>query len=290
MSFEIKQEDPAYPGLLKEIHDPPKCLWAQGDCDFSGPMIAVVGARDCTAYGQKVAYEIAKALARAGVCVVSGLAYGIDTAAHQGALEGGGRTVAVLGCGIDQAYPARNQKLKEKIVRQGTVLSEFAPGVEAAPWTFPKRNRIVSGLSLGVVVVEAGLKSGSLITADFALQQGREVFAVPGPVTAAQSEGTNRLIQNGAKLVISVDDILDELGAHAQLCLPEVPTQDKDDGEDDENAKKILGLLRQGSKNMDDLLTESKIAIENISAVLVDLEIRGKIGSLPGGFFERKGM
>lgn len=291
MPVYIEIGDPNYPGLLKEIHDPPRRLWAQGDCDFSGTLIAVVGARDCTTYGEKVAYDLARALARAGVTVVSGLAYGIDTAAHRGALDGGGKTIAVLGCGIDQDYPARNRTLKEKISAQGTILSEFEPGTEAAPWTFPKRNRIVSGISRGVVVVEAGVKSGSLITADFALQQGRDVFAVPGPITSPQSEGANRLIQNGAKLVMSVQDILDELGSSAQLPLitrPMAPLEEDDS--EPEDAKKILRLLGNGSKHMDDLIAGSGIAVEKMSGVLVDLEIRGKIGSLPGGFFELKGM
>jgi DNA processing protein len=288
MFSEIMREDSRYPGLLREIHDPPRRLWVQGDCDFGGLLVAVVGARECTPYGEKATYELSRDLARAGVTVVSGLAYGIDTAAHKGALDGGGKTVAVLGCGIDLPYPARNQGLKEKIAANGTVVTEFAPGTEASPWTFPQRNRIISGLSRGVVVVEGGVKSGSLITADFALQQGREVFAVPGPITSPQSEGPNRLIQNGAKLVLSVADILDELGASAQLPLTDRPSSE-DDSESRE-ALTVLKLLNEGSKHMDDLIASSGIGVGTMSGLLVDLEIRGKVGSLPGGFFERKGI
>jgi DNA processing protein len=290
MSPEISREDPLYPDLLKQIHDPPGRLWVQGDSGFlsRGVLIAVVGARECTPYGEKVAYELARELARVGVTVVSGLAYGVDAAAHRGALDagdGGGGTVAVLGCGIDQMSPARNTDLKQRIAERGLVMTEFAPGTPSAPWTFPKRNRIISGISRGVVVVEAGLKSGSLITADFALQQGREVFAVPGPVTSPQSEGTNRLIQTGAKLVLSVQDILDELGGNIQVPSPS-PSPREEIPEPGEGGR-VLGLLKAGPRHMDDLIAESGIGVEKISCLLIDLEICGRINSLPGGFFER---
>lgn len=286
MIFEIEKGDPRYPGLLKEIHDPPRRLWVQGDSDFlsRGLLIAVVGARECTGYGKKAAYELSRELARAGATVVSGLAYGIDTAAHQGALDGGGKTVAVLGCGIDLPYPAGNVALKSKIAESGAVVSEFSPGTEAAPWTFPQRNRIISGISRGVVVVEAGLKSGSLITSDFALQQGREVFAVPGPITSTQSEGTNRLIQNGAKLVLGAKDVLDEFASGAQLSFPERLKSEETPEQGEAGA--VLQLLRQGPQHMDDLIATVDIGIEKMSALLVELEIRGKIRALPGGLYE----
>jgi DNA processing protein len=292
MTFEITPEDPNYPDSLKNIHDPPRRLWVLGDRDFSGLLVAVVGARECTPYGEKVAHDLARDLAAAGAVVVSGLAYGIDTAAHCGALDGGGRTIAVLGCGIDLPYPAGNVKLKERIAENGCVISEFAPGTEAAPWTFPKRNRIISGLSRGVVIVEAGLKSGSLITAELALQQGRDVFAVPGPVTSKQSEGTNRLIQNGAKLVLSARDILDEWDSNAQIRVfgeekggsPPAPKAPEPG-----DAGEVLKLLSGGPRHVDDLVASSGFNVTKMSGLLVDLEIRGRIRSLPGGLYEETG-
>lgn len=282
MVFEIFQGDPAYPDLLQQIHDPPRRLWVQGDRGFlKGPLVAVVGARECTPYGEKVAYEISKDLAQAGVTIVSGLAFGIDAAAHRGALDGKGRTVAVLGCGIDLMSPSQNTALKERIARDGAVVSEFPPGTQAAPWTFPKRNRIISGLSRGVVVVEAGLKSGSLITADFALEHGRDVFAVPGPVTSLQSAGTNRLIQNGAKLILSARDVLEELGSEG-LSSPNRPEHVSAEGDDGV----ILTLLNAGPRHVDDLVASSGLGVERISGLLIDLEIRGKIKALPGGLYE----
>ncbi|HEX5038127.1 MAG TPA: DNA-processing protein DprA [bacterium] len=284
MTFELITEDPRYPDLLKNIHDPPRRLWVQGDCDFlsRGLLVAVVGARECTPYGEKMAYDLARGLAEKGVTVISGLAYGIDTAAHRGALDGGGKTVAVLGCGIDLPYPAGNVPLKAKIAENGAVLSELKPGTEAAPWTFPQRNRIISGLSRGVVVVEAGIKSGSLITAELALQQGRDVFAVPGPVTSKASEGTNKLIQNGAKLVTCVADVLDEWGLSDQVkpfARRQILAETGDAGE-------ILKLLTEGPRHFDDLIAGSGIGVEKLSGLLVDLEIRGKIRALPGGRYE----
>lgn len=284
MTFELIPEDPRYPDLLKNIHDPPRRLWVQGDCDFltRGLLVAVVGARDCTPYGEKVAYDLARALAEKGATIVSGLAYGIDTAAHRGALDAGGKTIAVLGCGIDLPYPAGNVPLKAKIAENGAVVSELKPGTEAAPWTFPQRNRIISGLSRGVVVVEAGIKSGSLITAELALQQGRDVFAVPGPIHSKQSEGTNRLIQNGAKLVASAADVLDEWGLNDQVKMPFRKKVVAETGE----AGEILRLLGEGPLHFDDLISNSGIGIEKLSGLLVDLEIRGKIRALPGGRYE----
>ena len=173
--------------------------------------VAIVGTRKASPYGKWTAYRLAGDLAKRGVTVVSGLAYGIDTEAHKGALDHGGRTIAVLGCGLDQCYPKSNARLMQQIERQGAVLSEYPIGMGPVPGNFPARNRIISGLAKGVVVVEAAAKSGALITAEFALEQGREVFAVPGNINSELSEGTNRLIQEGAKLVSCVEDILEEL-------------------------------------------------------------------------------
>lgn len=285
--FQIALGDPEFPDILKQISQPPKRLWGCGEARFlsEGVLVAVVGSRKCSRYGEETAFSLARDLARAGVTVVSGLAYGIDASAHRGALEGGGATVAVLGCGIDVPYPADNQELKKRIAGHGAVITELPPGTEASRWTFPQRNRIISGLSRGVVVVEAGLKSGSLITVDFALEQGREVFAVPGNVTSATSEGTNRLIRNGAKLVSGVRDILEELGPIVGgLSAPAT----KENSPVGVVEKRILDILENGPKHMDDLVETVSLPVEKISPLLMQLEIGGTIVSLPGGRFARK--
>jgi DNA processing protein len=282
-SFEIRREDGEYPPVLRHIHESPERLWGEGDvaCLSSPTCIAVVGSRECTAYGREVAYDLSVGLARAGAVVVSGLAYGIDTAAHQGALDGGGKTVAVLGCGLDIPYPAGNLDLKRKISESGAVVTEFPAGTRAAAWTFPRRNRIISGISRGVVVVEAGLKSGSLITAELALQQGRDVFAVPGDVRSPLSEGAHRLIQNGAKLVATVKDILEEIGLESLSEFSDVD-EVSDQG-------KILGLLKKGPRHIDELAESLHLPMDRMSEILVEMEIGGKIVALPGSRFERSG-
>lgn len=206
--------DDAYPAPLRQLPDPPLALFHRGDFALAQkPAIAVVGSRRVSAYGISAAEQIARELAVAGIVVVSGLAEGVDAAAHRAALDAGGTTVAVLGTGIDLVYPRRNRKLAQMIEERGLLLTEFPPGTPPFRHNFPVRNRIISGLTLGVVVVEAHSRSGSLITARMALEQNREVFAVPGSIYAPGSEGTNRLIQHGAKLVQTVDDIFDELPA-----------------------------------------------------------------------------
>lgn len=203
----------AYPQLLTEIADPPTCLWTRGDCSLlSATAVAVIGARAASPEGLIAAGEIAFDLARAGIVVVSGLARGIDAAAHRGALGGGGKTIAVLGTGIDRAYPPENDLLQEEIAARGLLISEFPPGSPPEDWHFPKRNRIISGLSRAVVVVEARDKSGSLITARMAADQGRDVMAVPGTIVGGRNRGANALLRDGAKLVESAVDILQELG------------------------------------------------------------------------------
>lgn len=286
MPFHLTQESADYPPLLREIHDPPKQLWGEGDVRVlsQGVSIAIVGARECTPYGEREAHRFAKELVCAGVTVVSGLAYGIDTAAHEGALAGGGKTVAVLGCGLDIPYPSENLKLKKEIARSGAVVTEFPNGTEPAPWTFPQRNRIISGLSRGVLVVEAGLKSGSLITAKLALEEGREVFALPGNVDSPLSAGTHRLIQNGAKLAATIYDILEELKMDAVVArgerkIPEIPAEEN----------KILTLLSDGPRYVDELVAMSGLSVEKVSVLLMEMEIEGKIKSLPGSRFERIG-
>ncbi|MBN1965406.1 MAG: DNA-processing protein DprA, partial [Anaerolineae bacterium] len=205
-------DDLDYPPVLRELPDAPPVLYVRGTLlPEDNWAVAIVGTRKASSYGVDIAYQLAGALAAAGVTVVSGLALGIDAAAHRGALDAGGRTSGVLACGIDVIYPPEHRKLAQAVSEHGALVTEFAPGTQAEAKNFPPRNRIISGLSLGVIVVEAGEQSGALITASCAAEQGREVFAVPGRTTTAASKGTNRLIQDGAKLVMSIDDVLVEL-------------------------------------------------------------------------------
>ncbi len=204
--------DPGYPHILKNIYDPPLILYVIGTLKLNPVSIGIVGARKCTLYGKKVAFAFAERLALVGCSIISGLAYGIDANAHLGALKSNGHTVAVLGCGVDIPYPKRNRDIYDKIISQsGAIVSELPPGTGIRKHNFPLRNRIISGLSSGIVIVEAAERSGALITTKFALEEGREVFSVPGPITSALSVGTNRLIKiSGAKLVTSIKDILEE--------------------------------------------------------------------------------
>ena len=204
---------PRYPDLLKEIYSPPIGIYVKGTLPEDDiDKVSLVGARRCSRYGASVTYQIAKDLGKANIVVVSGMAKGIDAMAHKGIIDGGGQTIAVLGCGVDICYPAENRELMEKIIKNGCLISEYPPGTEPSPHHFPNRNRIISGLSKIVVVVEAGKKSGTLITADLALESGRDVFVVPGNVTSALSQGTNNLIKQGCPVVTESNDILLELG------------------------------------------------------------------------------
>lgn len=207
----ITYHDPAYPQALKYTEDPPAVLYCRGKLLPDELCVAIVGSRRATWYGLDMSKRLSSELAKHGVTVVSGMARGVDSKAHCGALEAGGRTIAVLGCGVDIVYPKENRSLMEEICRKGAVISEFLPGTEPIPFNFPARNRIISGLSQGVVIVEASEKSGSLITADYALEQGRDVFAVPGNINSMNSSGTNRLIREGARIITCAGDILDEL-------------------------------------------------------------------------------
>ncbi len=286
---EISAEDGRFPEALHRVSPRPKSLWVSGqaECLKSPRAIAIVGARSCTAYGERIARSLACELARAGVTVVSGLAYGIDAAAHRGALEGRGRTVAVLGCGIDIDYPAENLSLRRDMEKDGAVVTEFAPGTPGAKWTFPLRNRIISGLSSGVVVIEATEKSGSLITAKHALDQGKEVFAVPGPIDSTKSGGTNRLIQDGAKLVLGVDDILEEFGwKESGRNVSKIPLNISQELKNTPEGR-VLGLLSEGPCAMDALVERSGYEVETVSHLLISMEIEGRIRSKPGGVYER---
>jgi DNA processing protein len=262
-----------YPPLLAEISDPPKCIWTRGDrCAFARIAVAVIGARAASQEGLIAAGEIAGDLARAGVVVVSGLARGIDSAAHKGALDGGGLTIAVLGTGIDRVYPAENDGLAERIAANGLLVTEFPPGAAPEEWHFPRRNRIISGLSKAVVVVEAKEKSGSLITARLAADQGRDVMAVPGTVVGGRNRGANALLRDGAKLVESAVDILQELGIQAGGFVHR-------------------GAQREGSQviefTVDEIASQLQISAGEALARLLEWELTGEIQRIGSGRFVR---
>ena len=250
--------------------------------------VAVVGSRFASHYGKSAAESISRDLAQEGLTIVSGMARGIDTSAHRGALSAGGRTIAVLGCGIAVNYPMENKKLKEVISSQGAVISEFPMAMSPAPSHFPMRNRIISGLSLGVVVVEASHRSGSLITARLALEQGRDVFAVPGSIDSLRSRGTHKLIKDGAKLVEDAQDIVPEL-------LPQMKTRSRvaesfqeKEALLNEEARIILSTLGQNQLQIDKIIAETGLKSNLISSILLDLELRGIVRQLPGKVFVRK--
>lgn len=269
-----------YPSLLGRIHDPPTVLWVRGDADVSvlgrPAMVAVVGARACSSYGRAVARSLGRDLAAAGAVVVSGLARGIDGEAHRGALEGGGPTVAVLGCGIDRDYPAAHRELAGRIVAAGgLVVSEYEPGVEPAPWRFPARNRVIAGLCHLTVVVEARERSGALITADMALEQGREVMAVPGEITSGLAAGTNGLLRQGAAPVTTVVDVLEALGLEA-------PVDERAPPNAVEAA--VLRVVASGPVGADDVVRVTGLEAGVVAAALVELELAGRVSADDGAY------
>jgi DNA processing protein len=281
-------EDGEYPRLLRNIFDPPPALFVRGSLSRLGEQaVAVVGSRRPTPYGLAVAEKLGEELARAGLAVVSGMARGIDSAAHRGALAAGGMTVAVLGCGVDVVYPRENRRLMEEIIRSGAVVSEFPPGSPPEAWHFPVRNRIISGLSRATVVVEAAEKSGALITADLALEQGREVMAVPGPVTSPQSRGPNQLIKQGARLVEGAEDILEELG---MTCLfsagerqsPALPRLTADE-------EAVYGTLSTEPLPVDVVVEKTGLAVQQVLSALMFLEVKGLVRQFPGRLYARSG-
>ena len=279
---------PAYPTSLKEIHDPPFLLYVKGqDIPAGLTMIGVVGTRNPTPYGSRVARDLSQGLARRGAGVVSGMARGIDSAAHWGCLEGLGFTVAVIGTGIDVVYPASNRKLSERIARKGAIVSEFPPGTPPEPKNFPIRNRIISGMSRAVLVVEANKKSGSLITAASALNQGRDVFAVPGSVNSFKSRGCHFLIKQGAALVENADDIMDQLG----LNYPHAPKKDlltnSTPGPAEELEKRIYDLLSDYPLHIDHIARLGDLDPAEVSSALMKMELKGMVRQLPGKMFIR---
>lgn len=275
----ITWDDAAYPPRLHHIDRPPFVLYVLGEIvpedEWS---LAVVGTRRASAYGREATRFLVNGLARGGVTVVSGLARGIDAQAHTTALEAGGRTIAVLGCGIDITYPPEHRKLAEQIARRGALVSEYPLGTRPEARNFPQRNRIISGISLGVLVVEAGLGSGALITANYAAEQGREAFAVPGNILNEGSKGVNRLIQDGAKLVLTVEDILEELNlsmlsqqVEARIVIPE-----------DETEGQLLSYLSAEPLHVDELRQRSGLPIAKVSSTLTLLEIKGVVRQVGG--------
>ena len=276
----VGRSEAGFPPLLTAIHDPPPGLFLRGDGGLellagTGVGVAIVGARACSAYGAAVARMLGRELAAAGAVVVSGLARGIDAEAHRGALEASGPTVAVLGCGIDRDYPAAHAELARRIGEHGLVVSEYAPGVEPAPWRFPARNRIIAGLARATIVVEAREASGALITADFALEEGREVFAVPGEITSGLSAGTNALLRLGATPLTAASDVLEAL----DLTPPEAPALEL--GTD---AEAVLALLRDGPASADALTRASGLEAGAVGAALVELELAGLVAEAAGVF------
>jgi DNA processing protein len=281
--------DPKYPPLLREIEDPPLVLYVRGESEIDpSKAIAVVGTRRSTRYATMVAARLASQLAMKGITVISGLAAGTDAAAHQGVLDVAGHTVAVMGCGVDRVYPKRNQEIYDGIVETGTVISEYPLGTRPAKWTFPQRNRIISGLSRGVVVVQAPERSGALITARLALEQGRDVFAVPGNITNSTSAGTNRLIRDGAKLVMTVDDILEEYPDLLRLKgVGEEETTDEGPslGEREQEVFDLIGLE---PVHVDDIIGRADLSPTEASHVLLLLQLEGLIEEVEGGRYIRR--
>jgi DNA processing protein len=274
----LRPRDPLFPERLGAIFDPPPALYLRGDGEpalLARRAVAVVGARSCSPYGAHVARRLGRELAAAGLVVVSGLARGVDGEAHRGALEAGGTTVAVLGCGIDRDYPASHAQLSRRIEERGLVVSEYEPGVEPAPWRFPARNRIIAGLCEAVVVVEARERSGALITADFGLDEGRDVFAVPGEITSALSAGTNALLKVGATPLTSPKDVFEALGMEQ----PDATAAAVDVSPE---ATQVLELVRESPAAADELAERGTLDAGAISVALTELELAGLVAAADG--------
>jgi len=272
-------DDAEYPAHLKEVDQPPPVLYLRGEITLEDAWsVGIVGTRAVTAYGRQVTEELAGVLARNGVTIVSGLARGVDAIAHNAALKAGGRTLAVLGSGVDRIYPPEHRQLAEKITTQGAVISDYAPGTSPDSANFPPRNRIISGLSLAVVVVEAGDTSGALITAEFAVEQGRDVFAVPGQVYAPQSRGTNRLIANGARILLQPNDILEALDLTRNVERRDIRKAVPADATE----AAVLSALGAEPAHVDEIRAKLGLPIEKISAALTMMELKGMVRQVGG--------
>lgn len=276
--------DQSYPRLLQKIFDPPLLLYVRGNIDIlQGPSVAVVGTRAPSPYGRLMAERFGGELSGYELVVVSGLARGVDTYAHRAALQAGGKTVAVLGSGVDVIYPDENKALSEQIVGNGALVSEFPMGTKPDAPHFPRRNRIIAGMSLGTLVIEAGNKSGALITADMAMDQGRDVFALPGGINSPKSIGCNRLIQQGAKLVISVEDIVEELVGgrlSAKKAEPTVPLNDKE--------TTVFSVLTGEPQHIDKIAGVCHMSVADTLGVLLSLELKNIVTQTPGKHFMRQ--
>ncbi|MCR1898124.1 DNA-processing protein DprA [Irregularibacter muris] len=283
-------EDEEYPKLLKQIYDPPPVLYCKGSTVIDEVAISIVGSRKASYYGLKMAEKLAFELASMGITIVSGMARGIDTYAHKGALQAKGKTVAVLGCGVDVIYPVENKELMQEIELKGSVISEYPLSILPKPNFFPARNRIISGLSLGTIIIEAGEKSGSLITAEFALEQGREVYAIPGNIDTTTSKGTNNLIKEGAKVVTKVEDIIEDIFPylHSKIDLLSNRTQDhsaKQYEQVTEEEKIILMKIKNGFNTIDDIIRECGYPTSTVNACLTMLELKGIIIKYIDGYY-----
>lgn len=287
----VTMDDQRYPQHLREISTGPVLLYVKGKSEvLKEPAIAIVGSRRASLYGLGVARRFAVELCEAGLSVISGLARGIDTAAHQGALQAQGVTIAVLGCGLDHMYPAENEDLAERIAQDGAIISEFPMETLPVSFNFPRRNRIISGLSHGVVVVEAALKSGALITSDFALEQGREVYAVPGQLGEPASQGANRLIQQGAKLVLSSDDILEDLAPVLKEFRPKKQEPDQDVRTDNTLSVEEQNMCQSFNDepvHIDELADKAGLSVSQAALTLFKLELKRLVRQLPGQKFEK---
>lgn len=277
--------DDAYPRLLRQIQNPPAVLYVKGKLepgDETG--IGVVGTRRATRYGREMTDRLATGLAVAGVTIISGLARGIDGIAHGAALDNGGRTLAVLGSGIDQIYPPEHRKMGERIAEQGALVSEFPLGTRPEARNFPIRNRLISGLSLGILVIEAPRRSGALITASFAADQGRSVFAVPGSALSSASEGCHGLLRDGAALAAEVDDILDELNLERRQAALESRKMLPEASEDE---RQILDMLAREPKHIDEIAIDTGINISELSALLLQMQLKGLVRDAGGQHYAR---
>ena len=278
--------DERFPPLLREIDDPPAALFVFGQvAALAEPQLAIVGSRAATPLGRSTATDFSRALVRSGLSIASGLAEGIDAAAHAAALDCGGITVGVCATGLDRVYPRRNEELARRIAAAGALISENPPGIELQQWMFPRRNRIISGMSAGVLVVEAAARSGARTTARAAAEQGREVFAVPGSIYSPQSRGCHALIRSGAKLVERPEDVLEELPALLQIGNAGPPAREAPEPQPGE-LPLLDGLLRHGPLGMDELVRETGRDAAEVSAALTRLELEGRVNPLPGGRFQ----
>ena len=281
-------KDEAYPENLESIYDPPPFLFIRGETgEDDKNAIAIVGSRAASLYGKQIAEKIGRELAKRGITIISGLAWGIDSIGHLSALEENSRTIAVFGSGLDVIYPPQNGKLVERIIQNGAIISEFFLGTKPEKQNFPRRNRLISGLSLGVVIIEAGPKSGALLTAKHALDQNREVFAVPGNIGAKTSEGTNQLIKEGAKLVTKVEDILEELKMITTLQQKEKNKIKKDLSQLSEVEKKIYNLITNEPHHIDKIAQDISMPTSQALSTLLSLELKGFIKQLSGKMFVR---